>query len=285
MSTGEDLATTESAASLARRIRTKQVSPVEVMRAAIARIETHNAKINALVILHLDQALEAAKAAEQAIMRGDDVGPLHGVPVAMKDCFDFKPGWVTTFGGVRALSNYVAKTSCTFVERMEKAGAIIVGKTNAPAFGFRGICDNYMFGPSRNPFDLSKNTGGSSGGSAGAVAAGLLPLCEATDGGGSIRIPASWCGVFGYKPAFGRVPLLGADDAFGGNGAVHLRGLGHANRRRRGARDDRPWPATTRATCSRSKAALISQPPPAPPSQASASLTPGTTGSFPSTLR
>jgi amidase len=215
MPKGEDLATTESAASLARRIRAKQISPVEVMRAAIARIETHNAKINAFVILHLDQALQAAKAAEQALMRGDDVGPLYGLPVAMKDCFDFKPGWVTTFGGVRALSNYVAKTTCTFVERMEKAGAIIVGKTNAPAFGFRGTCDNYMFGPSRNPFDLSKNTGGSSGGSAGAVAAGLLPLCEATDGGGSIRIPASWCGVFGYKPAFGRVPFLGADDAFG----------------------------------------------------------------------
>src|ERR1700684_310237 len=143
---GEDLAKTESAASLARRIRAKQISPVEVMRAAIARIETHNAKINALVILHLDQALEAAKVAETAIMRGDDVGPLHGLPVAMKDCFDFKPGWVTTFGGVRGLSNFVAKTSCTFVERMEKAGAIIVGKTNAPAFGFRGVCDNYMFG-------------------------------------------------------------------------------------------------------------------------------------------
>ena len=211
----EDLAKTETAASLARRIRAKQISPVEVMRAAIARIEAHNAKINALIILHLDQALEAAKAAETAIMRGDDVGPLHGVPVAMKDCFDFKPGWVTTFGGIRGLSDYVAKTSCTFVERMEKAGAIIVGKTNAPVFGFRGVCDNYMFGPSRNPFDLSKNTGGSSGGGAGAVAAGILPLCEGTDGGGSIRIPASWCGVFGYKASFGRVPILGSDDAFG----------------------------------------------------------------------
>ena len=212
----EDLARTASAAELARRIRAKQVSPVEVMDAAIARIEAHNAKINALVILHLDEARAAAKAAEAAIMRGDAVGPLHGVPVAMKDCFDFKPGWVTTFGGVRGLASYVAKTSCTFVERMEKAGAIIVGKTNAPVFGFRGTCDNYMFGPSRNPFDLTKNTGGSSGGGAGAVAAGLLPLCEGTDGGGSIRIPASWCGVYGYKASFGRVPLLGGADAFSG---------------------------------------------------------------------
>ena len=97
-----------------------------------------------------------------------------------------------------------------------KAGAIIVGKTNSPAFGFRGTCDNYLFGPSKNPFDLTKNTGGSSGGSAGAVAAGLLPLCEGTDGGGSIRIPSSWCGVFGYKPSFGRVPLVTRPNAFSG---------------------------------------------------------------------
>jgi amidase/aspartyl-tRNA(Asn)/glutamyl-tRNA(Gln) amidotransferase subunit A len=216
MPESENLATTESAAALAKKIRLKEVSPVEIMKGAIARIEEHNSKINALVILHLDEALDAAKAAEAAIMRGEAVGPLHGVPTAMKDCFDFKPGWVTTFGGVRGLSNYVAKTSCTFVERMEKAGAIIVGKTNAPVFGFRGTCDNYMFGPSLNPFDLAKNTGGSSGGGAGAVAAGLLPLCEGTDGGGSIRIPSSWCGVVGYKSAFGRTPLLGGADAFGG---------------------------------------------------------------------
>ena len=134
----------------------------------------------------------------------------------MKDCFDFKPGWVTTFGGIRALKNYVVDNYCMFVERMEQAGAIFVGKTNSPVFGFRGTCDNYLFGPSKNPFDLTKNTGGSSGGSAGAVAAGLLPLCEGTDGGGSIRIPASWCGVYGYKPAFGRVPLVTRPEAFGG---------------------------------------------------------------------
>jgi amidase/aspartyl-tRNA(Asn)/glutamyl-tRNA(Gln) amidotransferase subunit A len=149
-------------------------------------------------------------------MRGDKVGPLHGLPFAMKDCFDFKRGWVTTFGGIRALKDYVVDTNCMFVERMEQAGAITVGKTNSPVFGFRGTCDNYMYGPSKNPFDLAKNTGGSSGGSAGAVAAGLLPICEGTDGGGSIRIPASWCGVFGYKPSFGRVPFAGRPNAFGG---------------------------------------------------------------------
>ncbi|HTN98181.1 MAG TPA: amidase [Nordella sp.] len=213
----EDLAKTESAASLAKRIRAKEISPVEVVDAAIKRIETHNPKINALIIFGYEDARKAAKAAEAAVMRGDELGAFHGVPIAMKDCFDFKPGWVTTFGGIRALKDYVVNTSCMFTERMEKAGAVMVGKTNSPVFGFRGTCDNYLFGASKNPFDLSKNTGGSSGGSAGAVAAGLLPLCEGTDGGGSIRIPAAWCGVFGYKPAFGRVPLVMRPDAFGGN--------------------------------------------------------------------
>jgi amidase len=217
MTAVEDLAKTESAATLAERIRRKEVSPVEVVESAIARIETYNPKINALIIFGFEVALKAAKAAEAAVMRGDKVGPLHGVPIAMKDCFDFKPGWVSTFGGVRALKDYVANTYCMFAERMEQAGAIIVAKTNSPVFGFRGTCDNYLFGPTRNPFDLTKNSGGSSGGSAAAVAAGLLPLCEGTDGGGSIRIPASWCGVYGYKAAFGRVPFAPRPDGFSGN--------------------------------------------------------------------
>jgi hypothetical protein len=107
-------------------------------------------------------------------MSGALLGPLHGVPTAMKDLFDFKPGWPTTFGGVRALKDFVPDFYCSWAERMEQAGAIIVGKTNSPVMGFRGTCDNPLFGPSRNPFDTSRNTGGSSGGSAGAVAGGLL---------------------------------------------------------------------------------------------------------------
>ena len=216
MSASPELAAAESATSLARRIAKKDVSPVEVVDAAIARIEAHNPKINALVIFGFEDAREAAKAAEAKVMSGEELGPLHGVPIAMKDCFDFKPGWVTTFGGIRALKDYVTDTHCAFAERMEQAGAILVGKTNSPVFGFRGTCDNYLFGASKNPFDLTKNTGGSSGGSAAAVAAGLLPLCEGTDGGGSIRIPASWCGVYGFKPAFGRVPLIMRPNAFAG---------------------------------------------------------------------
>jgi amidase/aspartyl-tRNA(Asn)/glutamyl-tRNA(Gln) amidotransferase subunit A len=214
MPVAEDLAKTESAATLAGKIRRKEVSSVELTEAAISRIEEHNPKINALIIFGYDDARKAAKAAEAAVMRGDALSPLHGVPTAMKDCFDFKPGWVSTFGGVRALKDYVAKTYCPYAERMDKAGAILLGKTNSPVFGFRGACDNYLYGPSKNPFDLTKNTGGSSGGSAGAVAAGLLPLCEGTDGGGSIRIPSSWCGVFGYKPSSGRVALTSRPNAF-----------------------------------------------------------------------
>ncbi len=214
--TKTDWAKTQSATALAKRIKKKEISPVEVMDEAIARIDAINPKINALIILHLDQARDAAKKAEAAVMRGSELGPLHGVPVAMKDCFDFKPGWTCTFGGVRALKNWTADFYCPWAERTEGAGAIIVGKTNSPVFGFRGVTDNYMYGPSRNPFDLSKNTGGSSGGSAGAVAAGVLPLCEGTDGGGSIRIPCSWSGVYGYKASFGRVPMVTRPDAFGG---------------------------------------------------------------------
>ena len=147
---------------------------------------------------------------------GAELGPLHGLPTAIKDLFDFKPGWKSTFGGLPVLADNVIDAYCVFAERVEKAGAIIVGKTNSPVMGFRGACDNYLFGPTRNPFDTSKNSGGSSGGSAAAVADGLLPFAEGTDGGGSIRIPAAWCGIFGFKPSWGRVPTVMRPDAFAG---------------------------------------------------------------------
>lgn len=205
-----------SAAELALKIRSKQLSPVEVVDAFIARIEARNPSITAFVFYGFDDARKAAKEAEQALMSGSDLGPLHGVPCAIKDLFDFKPGWTSTFGGIRALKDHVVDAYCPFAERMERAGAIHLGKTNSPILGFRGVCDNYLFGPSKNPFDVTKNTGGSSGGSAGAVADGLLPLAEGTDGGGSIRIPSSWCGVFGYKASAGRVPFVARPNAFAG---------------------------------------------------------------------
>lgn len=213
MSSVDELAN-ETATGLARRIREKDISPVEVVEKTIARIEAVNPKLNAIVVFGYDSAREAAKQAEQAVMNGEPLGPLHGVPIAIKDNFDYKPGWVCTFGGIRAFKDHVTHDCCPFTERMEKAGAIVVGKTNSPSFGFRGTCDNYLFGPSRNPFDITKNSGGSSGGSAVAVAGRMLTLAEGTDGGGSIRIPSSWCGVYGYKPAFGRVPSVGRPNAF-----------------------------------------------------------------------
>jgi amidase/aspartyl-tRNA(Asn)/glutamyl-tRNA(Gln) amidotransferase subunit A len=205
-----------SAAEMAERVRLRSLSPVEIVESCIERIELRNPDLNAFVFKGFDDARRDAKASERAVMAGEATGPLHGVPSAIKDLFDFKPGWPYTFGGIRAMKNCVAQWHCVFAERVEKAGAILLGKTNSPTMGFRGTCDNYLFGPTRNPFDLKKNTGGSSGGSAAAVADGLVPFAEGTDAGGSIRIPAAWCNVVGFKASFGRVPVVLRPNAFAG---------------------------------------------------------------------
>ncbi|MGY1826541.1 MULTISPECIES: amidase [unclassified Blastococcus] len=204
-----------SATELARRVRDREVSPTELVDACAARIEERNPSLNAFVFTDVDGARGAAREAERALADGSEIGPLHGVPTAIKDLFDFKPGWPATFGGVRALADFSLDAYCIFAERVERAGAIIVGKTNSPVMGFRGTCDNPLFGATANPFDTSRNPGGSSGGSAAAVADGLVPFAEGTDGGGSIRIPAAWCGLYGYKASFGRVPSVVRPNAFG----------------------------------------------------------------------
>jgi amidase/aspartyl-tRNA(Asn)/glutamyl-tRNA(Gln) amidotransferase subunit A len=205
-----------SATDLAGAIAERRVSPVEVMEETLRLIEEREPSLNAIVFRGFDEALESARAAEAALARGESGGPLLGVPVLMKDLFDFKPGWPATFGGIPAMADFSIDGYCIWAERMEAAGAIIVGKGNSPAMGFRGACDNYLFGPSRNPFDTRLNTGGSSGGSAAVVADGLVPIAEGTDGGGSIRIPAAWCGVVGYQPSAGRVPSVLRPNAFSG---------------------------------------------------------------------
>ena len=205
-----------SAVELVGAVASREVSPVEVMEATLRRVDEREPSLNAIVHKGFDEAMDSARSAEQALGKGESPGPLTGVPVVMKDLFDFKPGWPATFGGIPAMADFSVDGYCVWAERMEAAGAIIIGKGNSPALGFRGTCDNYLFGPSRNPFDTRLNSGGSSGGSAAVVADGLVPIAEGTDGGGSIRIPASWCGLVGYQPSAGRVPVMVRPNAFSG---------------------------------------------------------------------
>ena len=205
-----------NAAEMARRVRARDLSPVEIVDAFLERIEARNPSITAFVHVAAEDARNEAKRAEREVMSGAALGPLHGIPTAIKDLNGFKPGWPSTFGGIPAFRDHVVDRWSPFAECMERAGAIHLGLTNSPVFGFRGTCDNYLFGPSRNPFDVTRNTGGSSGGSAGAVADGLLPLAQGTDGGGSIRIPSSFSGVYGYKASAGRVPHVARPNAFNG---------------------------------------------------------------------
>jgi amidase len=214
-SSAYDAGSNASAVELASWIKRGEVSPVELVQATFAAIERKNASIRAFVHLGDEEALNRAREQEAALRRGEYIGPLGGVPVAMKDLYDFKIGWPSTLGGIPALRNNIATFNSLWVERMERAGAIIVGKTNAASLGFRGTCDNVLFGVSNNPFDTRYNSGGSSGGSAAAVACGLVSIGQATDGGGSTRIPAAFCGLVGLKPSFGRIPLPIRPNAFG----------------------------------------------------------------------
>ena len=185
-------------------IKTRKLSPVEIMDAVLSRIERLNPAVNAYCTLLSESAREQADEAEAEVMKGGELGPLHGVPVSIKD-LTFTKGVRTTFGS-RIYENFIPDQDAIVVERLKAAGAIMVGKTNTPEFGFMGVTDNLLFGPTRNPWNLERHAGGSSGGAAASVAAGMGPLAQGSDGGGSIRIPSSFCGVFGIKPSFGRVP-------------------------------------------------------------------------------
>src|SRR6266545_2978873 len=193
------------ATELAALIRKKQVSPVEVIGAVLDRIDRINPRLNAFVTLTDDQARREAKAAERALMkRGARLGPLHGVPFGVKDLVITK-GVRTTFG-TPLYRDHVPTEHAPIVERMKTAGAIMLGKTNTPTLGWIGSTHNLLFGATRNPWNLERTPGGSSGGASAAVAAGLAPLHIGTDGGGSIRIPASFAGIFGFKASYGRIP-------------------------------------------------------------------------------
>ena len=193
------------ATDLAELIRRRELSPVELIDNAFARIEQVDPKLNAFCALYPEEAREKAKAAEAAVMRGDDLGPMHGLPIAIKDMTPTK-GKVTTRGSY-IHEHWVPEEDAVVVSRQLDAGAILLGKTTTPEYAFSWFTDSPLFGVTRNPWDLSKTPSGSSGGSGAAVASGCVPIAEGSDSGGSVRGPAAWCGIVGHKPSFGRIPF------------------------------------------------------------------------------
>ena len=194
-------------------VNDRKISPTEVVSYFLARIEKFNSKINAFVYVKADYALAQAKKLEERLQNGEKIGPFAGVPFALKDFLPNKPGWKSSHGGVKCLVS-TDETYSVFCSAMEKAGGIAIGKTNAPAYGFRGTTDNKMYGPTSTPYNLKYNSGGSSGGSAAAVASGLVPIAEGGDAGGSIRIPASFCNLIGFKAGVGTIPSVCRPDAW-----------------------------------------------------------------------
>jgi len=193
--------------NLAKMIRRRQFSPVDLVDHFLERISYLNPRLNAYLIVCEDGARAAAKQAEKRVMQEEDLPPLHGVPISVKDLI-FTKG-IRTTGGSLVHKDFVPDEDAVAVERLRRAGAIILGKTNTPELGQSSTTENRLGEDCRNPWNLERTSGGSSGGAAAAVASGLGPLALGSDGGGSIRVPAAFCGVYGLKPTHGRVPLYG----------------------------------------------------------------------------
>jgi len=202
-----------SATELAAMIRSRRVSAVEIMQAHLAQIERVNPKVNAIVTLDAEGALAQAKAADEKQVRGEELGPLHGLPMAHKDLFLTK-GMRTTMGSP-IFKDHVPDRSMLVVDRARDAGAICIGKTNTPEFGAGSQTFNAVFGATRNPYDLTKTCGGSSGGAGVALATGMVPLADGSDLGASLRNPGNFCNVVGLRPSPGRVPSYPAKHLWG----------------------------------------------------------------------
>lgn len=202
MSVGSDIRAL-SAVEAVKLIKSRDLSPVEVLDAYAQRIEEVEPQVNAFLTLCLEEARASAKAAEERARSGEDLGLLHGLPIGIKDLTD-TAGIRTTYGS-RLYESHVPRADAAAVARLKANGAVIVGKTTTPEFGSHVVTHGAVFGVTRNPWDLRLTPGGSSGGSAAAVAAGMLPVAHGTDGGGSIRVPAAHTGLFGFKPSYGRV--------------------------------------------------------------------------------
>jgi aspartyl-tRNA(Asn)/glutamyl-tRNA(Gln) amidotransferase subunit A len=195
-----------SLSELSRALAAKSISSVELTQLFLERIAQHNSSLNAFITVHSGKSLAQARAADERIAQGEG-GPLTGIPIAHKDIFCAK-GWLTTCGS-KMLSKFVAPYDAHVIERLNAAGAVILGKTNMDEFAMGSSNENSFYGPVHNPWDASRVPGGSSGGSAAAVAARLAPAASGTDTGGSIRQPASHCGITGIKPTYGRVSRYG----------------------------------------------------------------------------
>lgn len=199
-------------------VNSGELSPVEIIQYFAKRIEKRNSSINAFVYTKIDEAIEDAKKLEAKLSRLSPVErrinyPFAGVPIGLKDFLPSKKGWTNSHGGVKSLIR-IDDGDSQFYRSVSNYGAIAIGKTNAPPFGFKGTCDNALYGPTHNPFNLKYNSGGSSGGTAAAVADGLIPFGEGGDAGGSIRIPAAWCNCFGFKPSVGLIPSVCRPDGW-----------------------------------------------------------------------
>lgn len=201
----DETLTWKTAHELAALIKSRAVSPVEVLDAHLAVIERVNPKLNAIVTLAAEAARASARAAEDAVIRGEALGPLHGLPIGVKDVTP-TAGIRTTYGS-RLYADHVPDHDAEIVRRLKAAGAIVIGKTNTPEFAAGANTVNEVFGATRNPWNVKLSVGGSTGGGAAGLAAGMFPLAEGTDFGGSLRVPAAFCGVVGLRPTPGLTPL------------------------------------------------------------------------------
>ncbi|HEX2172339.1 MAG TPA: amidase family protein [Dehalococcoidia bacterium] len=198
------------ATELGRLIRTREVSPVEMADAVLTRIDRLNPRLGAFLTITSELARDQARASEARALRGELIGPLDGIPFSLKD-LEPTAGIRTTFGSKWFEQNVPAEDGAV-AARLRATGGVLLGKTNTPNFGYKDMTDNLVGPPARNPWHLDRTPGGSSGGAAAAIAAGLGPLAHGTDAAGSIRIPAALCGIFGLKPSFGRVPYFPTAD-------------------------------------------------------------------------
>jgi len=210
--TGSEPLRLRSVADLTAAVAARDLSPVELLDDVAARIGAVEDKVHAFITLDLDRARETAARRADALARGAAPGPLEGIPVGIKDLVP--TAGLRTTNGSPFFADSVPEHDGAEVARLRAAGAVIIGKTNTPAWGLKEMCENLVAEPTRNPWDLTRTSGGSSGGAAAAVAAGYGPLAHGTDGAGSVRIPAAWCGIFGFKPSLGRVPLWPTPDSW-----------------------------------------------------------------------